>query len=382
MSGGGGGRAERRARRLLAAYPWRVRAEQGDEIVGTVLDTLAPDARRMPWRDQLDLVRGGIRTRRQRRPPWPTVLAYRIGFRIHPRWIRWVFDDLERPDHVRHRRVAIAVQGAVAVAVLVALSVVWETGLDAGTPFVLVVSLVTAVVGVERERQRRRARHGLLPGGSDPSQVWVERPVGRLLPNVPVARLLVVTGVPVAAACGSALLAVLADPASEGGAVPTTADVVATVRPWAAGGVLVGVVLALVGLRRAGRAARAPAPSSPSRRVRRATTVAAGALGLVAGYLCSFFAVAVWTEPAAVSYVGLAVVFGPPALAATVVGLVLAALGRRWGAPVGLWALVPGVGPRQTVRPISRQWAAQLADAVPWRPEPERPTTGGTREGE
>ena len=33
-------RAEAQARRLLAAYPWRVRAEQGDEIVGTALDAL------------------------------------------------------------------------------------------------------------------------------------------------------------------------------------------------------------------------------------------------------------------------------------------------------------------------------------------------------
>ena len=114
-------RVERQARRLLAAYPWRVRAEQGDEIIGTVLDALPPGARRLPPRTAIDLVRGGWRVRSQRRPPWLTVLAYATGFRIDVRWIRWVFDDLEDPRYVRNRLIRVGlvwglVMGALALA--------------------------------------------------------------------------------------------------------------------------------------------------------------------------------------------------------------------------------------------------------------------------
>ncbi|HMJ75714.1 MAG TPA: hypothetical protein VK507_07065, partial [Iamia sp.] len=104
-------RAEQQARRLLATYPWRVRAEQGGEIIGTVLDALPPDAGRLPVRTAIDLARGGWRVRTRRRPPWLTVLAYNLGFRIGPQWIWWVYDDLENPDYVRTKRRRIAAVG-------------------------------------------------------------------------------------------------------------------------------------------------------------------------------------------------------------------------------------------------------------------------------
>lgn len=165
-------RPEAQARRLLAAYPWRMRAEQGDEIVATVLDTLPPGAGRLPWRTAVDLVRGGLRTRRQRRPPFHTRLAFWCGRTIHPRWIWWVFDALEDPGYRRKatlRRMAMGVVAYLPVLVLyrhpgnaVVGATVWA-----------VMSIIGWGIWGERERRYLRTRHGLVPGGSDPNVVWV-----------------------------------------------------------------------------------------------------------------------------------------------------------------------------------------------------------------
>ncbi|GAA0238321.1 hypothetical protein [Cryptosporangium japonicum] len=52
---------ERRYRRLLLAYPAEYRAERGDELVDTYLDTVAPDRRWPGLRDATDLLVGGAR---------------------------------------------------------------------------------------------------------------------------------------------------------------------------------------------------------------------------------------------------------------------------------------------------------------------------------
>ncbi len=182
-------RPEAQARRLLAAYPWRMRAEQGDEIVATVLDTLPVGATRLPWRTAVDLVRGGLRTRRQRRPPFLTWLAFDVGFVIHPRWIWWVFDKLEDPNYRRNSFLMRAVgpgltYGTMTVLLngvtvllngggrsFLGLMALFATGL---LPWLGVATALEAGFRViERDRERRRARYGLLPGGSDPRMVWI-----------------------------------------------------------------------------------------------------------------------------------------------------------------------------------------------------------------
>jgi hypothetical protein len=55
------GALERRYRRLLRAYPAAYRAERGDEIVGTFLDTAGPDRRWPHVRDAADLLGDGLR---------------------------------------------------------------------------------------------------------------------------------------------------------------------------------------------------------------------------------------------------------------------------------------------------------------------------------
>ncbi|MFG1927848.1 GlsB/YeaQ/YmgE family stress response membrane protein [Cryptosporangium sp. NPDC048952] len=52
---------ERRYRRLLLAYPADYRAERGDEIVDTYLDTVEPGRTRPSARDAVDLLAGGAR---------------------------------------------------------------------------------------------------------------------------------------------------------------------------------------------------------------------------------------------------------------------------------------------------------------------------------
>lgn len=186
-------RPEAQARRLLAAYPWRMRAEQGDEIVATVLDTLPPGAARLPWRTVVDLVRGGLRTRRQRRPPFLTWLAYHSGRTIHPRWIWWVFDRLEDPRYRRNDALHRILGAVVALGALAALSG------DGFYVFTLLWMVPAACLGArfhgEGHRNRVRARYGLVAGGSNPNVVWVTtarrapRPVARwMVGRIPGAR--------------------------------------------------------------------------------------------------------------------------------------------------------------------------------------------------
>jgi hypothetical protein len=54
-------RLERRYRRLLLAYPADYRAERGDELVDTYLDTIGPDRSRPSPQDTVDLLVGGVR---------------------------------------------------------------------------------------------------------------------------------------------------------------------------------------------------------------------------------------------------------------------------------------------------------------------------------
>lgn len=173
MRASGASRPEAQARRLVAAYPWRVREERGAEIVGTVLDTLPPDAGHLPLATAVDLVRGGLRTRRQRRPPFRTRLAHDFGLTIHPRWIWWVFDRVEHPRYRRHdvlRRIGSMV---VAFGVIAVLQRNLALFLLAGALATLSAVVAARLFG-EPQRNGIRRRYGLVAGGSNPDVVWVQ----------------------------------------------------------------------------------------------------------------------------------------------------------------------------------------------------------------
>jgi len=92
------GRLERRYRRLLRAYPADYRAERGDEIVGTFLDTVGPE-RRWPYvRDVADLLAGGFRQHLRARhargleagAPLAAALALSAGTVLAAFWLLWI----------------------------------------------------------------------------------------------------------------------------------------------------------------------------------------------------------------------------------------------------------------------------------------------------
>ncbi|MGH3206664.1 MAG: hypothetical protein ACRDNO_02760, partial [Trebonia sp.] len=58
------GRLERRARRLLRAYPAAYRADRGEEIIGTLLEAAPPGGDRARSREAVALVAAGMRARR------------------------------------------------------------------------------------------------------------------------------------------------------------------------------------------------------------------------------------------------------------------------------------------------------------------------------
>jgi uncharacterized protein (TIGR03382 family) len=57
-------RLERRARRLLRAYPPEYRASRGEEITGTLLEATPPDRNWPPARDTVSVIVAGLRARR------------------------------------------------------------------------------------------------------------------------------------------------------------------------------------------------------------------------------------------------------------------------------------------------------------------------------
>ncbi len=359
--------AERRARRLLAAYPWRVRAEQGDEILGTVLDTLPPDTARLPWRAQLDLVRGGIRMRRQRRPPWLTVLAYSFGLRISARWIRWVYDDVERPGYAW-----VAAWRAFVGALLASIGLALVTRTP---PLILLYCIIFPIVAArrsERDRARVRARYGLVAGGSDPSVVWVERDRPATLPDLGIGAIALAVGG--ATTLGSAVTTwSAANPAPETAPAGLGQRLAVTIHPPATGSlgsaVLAGFVPALVLIalaaipvvRAAGRPPRARRPS-------RGTAPVAAILGAMGGVATAANAIVLrwqWVAADTAVMVGGLVV---PSAAVAVIGAVVVVVGRRRGAPIGLWDLAPRLAPRPVVLPVAR-WSVDPARDRIWTGE-------------
>ena len=337
--------AEQQARRLLAAYPWRVRAEQGDEIVGTVLDALPAGARRLPVRTSVDLVRGGWRVRARRRPPWPTAIAYWLGLRISPRWIQWVYDDLEAPDYVRNRRWSSSVAWFAVTAVI---AFVFR---DPLIMFYGSGGLVGLVVHVPRDREQRRARYGLAAGGSDPRVIWIRRHRPALVADVPVAPLALAVGTALvagAALCTAAMARSYPRPEDWGLEVtihpPVVLDgghIVA-----AALGLLAGLIVAAAGVRRARRRSIAPPPVAAPRGTAVLAAMIAGGLSVAAGIL----AVALRWRWAPYPWGYLVAVVGPIGAGLAALGARTAQAGRRRGHAVGIWEVLPRLGPRPSGR--------------------------------
>ncbi len=386
--------AERWARRLLVAYPWRVRVEQGDEIVATVLDVLPPGAHRMPWRDQVDLVRGGLQARARRRmSPWAH-LRYAVGLRVDDRWLPWVVDDLEAPGFRRR----LALRTAFHLSLLVPFFSIgggWTWAWSAG-----MIGLGTAgsVLRADASRRLIAARHHLERPPPAADLVWVRMPARSTLPDLAVAPLLAAVALPLALGAGALVVAGATSVPAPGWLGPATepaapGDLLAACLPPALIGLGLGAVL-LAALATAGRRPRAdpralsassPIPVSAAQSsgvgTRVACALVAGALALGAGVRVLLL----WAQQAPWELAPVAAAVGPAALGLLAGAGLLARTGRRRGRSVGLWDLVPAVAPRPKVVAVAR-WAVHLVPgaevlpdghpgATPWRPR----LTGGGR---
>lgn len=356
--------AERRARLLLAAYPWRVRTEQGDEIVGTVLDALPPGSTRLPWRDQVDLVRGGIRMRNQRRPPWPTVLAYNSSLRIGPQWIGWVFDDLEQPRYVRAKCLRLTLWWALVVSAF---------ALPMGDLGVVVLAmggtLVATMLQVPTDRERKRTRYGLAPGGRHPALLWVERPQRPRLPDLGVGVVALVVGL-AAAIGGGAVTWAAGHPVGSELPGPLGERLDVTIHPDAGplapavtGGAVAAAVILVAGARLWSGARRRPV------RPRQPTTATAVVAGVVGGGLAVGLAVLTmvvrWRwQGGGWANVGVGLV--APGVVLALLGTALLVVGRRRGGALGLWDLLPRFGPGRIALPVAWSSFDPTHDRAVW----------------
>lgn len=87
-------RLERQVRFVLRAWPVPDRAERGDEIVGTTLDSIPPGRQRLPLALGADLVLAGLRARWRAHPPLSVWWRYAWSGDLPPRWHPWMLNDV------------------------------------------------------------------------------------------------------------------------------------------------------------------------------------------------------------------------------------------------------------------------------------------------
>lgn len=95
-------RIERQARRFLWLFPAWMRSTRGQEAIALTLDLLGTTARRLTWSARWHLLRAGLHARRIGTPPpsiWMRVAwaePARSGAYVGTRWRPWLIDNLER----------------------------------------------------------------------------------------------------------------------------------------------------------------------------------------------------------------------------------------------------------------------------------------------
>ena len=148
------------------------------------------------------------------------------------------------------------------------------------------------------------------------------------------------------------------------------ADALAVLRPLAAVGVVVAVLLAGLGLRHVPRAT-GPAPSTTRRPGGRVATIVTAVLGVGLGLAAGAMALVLRWRWVHWAYVGVAAVLVPVGLALVVVGVAAGVVGRRRGAPVGVWEMAPFLAPQRQGYPVAR-WVAETTPGLePWAPDEE-----------
>lgn len=371
-------RVEAHVRRLILAFPWRDRIEHGDEIVDTILATVPSGVSRVPMRTAVDVVRGGMRVRRQRRPPLTTRLRFRWGGLVDPRWLRWVRDEIDHPWFVLRRRMGgtlpllaffmvpwldgsqlFRTVVGVVVALVVVRAVVGWVGRPLGLDRLRVVGpWIARIDDDEAVRRKVRARYGLAEAGVEPSVMWV-RIRSKGVPNLVAA--------PCAGSIGVAsiigALAVMWAAAHEHGASGGASEVaLPDVAVRLAGTGVIAAVLGVLAVTWMWRRRHAGATTVTSRVPTAVVSVVGSGAALVSLSSLSDGVTrrdVMWESIGAIA-AGLGV--------ALVVLAVLARLAGRRHELVTLWTLVPRLAPRDTYTGVS------AATALDWYPEGDRRT--------
>jgi hypothetical protein len=180
-------------------FPEWVRADRGEEALGVVLDQIPADARRLPVRSALDLVRTGLHVRRRATPPpkvwWGVLIAdarNRHGL-VPERWRPWLVSWLRDP-HWRRRYTVTTVLGLLAgICLIWPFLSLFDGDVGGGLVSLAIWSVVLAFLQATRAPQWRwlvSVRNGFVPTDlrpfpADATRVGVVRPIA---PNWPARR--------------------------------------------------------------------------------------------------------------------------------------------------------------------------------------------------
>jgi hypothetical protein len=329
---------ERRCRFLLRAWPWRDRQERGEEIVGTMLDLAGPGRSWPSLGMALNIVVGGWRARRRRRPPFTTRLLYRLGGPLDYRWHQWLLDDLLTPGW-RRRHVARSLGSYLRWVVPFGIFAFESRALGrlvvAGCA---VVNLALTSVLANRRRRRDLRRRGysidVATKRVESHLAWVSRV--RVVPNVRVSPIVLTMSVPLIATGVIALAYWRPGARSDPFRRQAELTLFALLAPF----IVVGSFLVIAGLH------------TVCRRARRLTPGIAGPptpAWVLVTYGTRAAAVLLTVATVHNGLLGLpdaaGLTIGVAGLALGFVGLVIRANERRIGRAIGLWELCPALGP-------------------------------------
>ena len=338
---------ERRCRFLLRAWPWRDRWERGEELLGTMLDVSGEDRSWPSPAMAADMIVGGIRARRRRRPPWPVRMQLTVGGRLDHRWHEWMLDRLLAPGW--RRRLTLAKVRYV-VTYMVLMRVLFgpyerpRPIFEAFTVILLALVLVGGFLLAGWDRTRILRRNGYALEGSPPRLVsrlvWTEQ--GARLPNVRLAPVMAALSLPLFLA-GLALVAFLRSPTGrldfeffQPLAIAWTVDLFLLAYGWST----VHRIPSLDPGRPTTWAGRWPLPAAAVAAVVEVAVLLVAPLG------------------------AMDVAGGALGLLPAVATFVLLLEERRIGRSVGLWDVVPGLAPG-TVARIGPVWGHNRGDAHP-----------------
>jgi hypothetical protein len=330
---------ERRCRLLLRAWPWRDRWERGDELVGTMLDVIGEGREWPPPGLAVDMVVGGIRAHRRRRPPLPTYLWFLHSGRLEYRWHEWMLDRLLAPGWRRR----LTISGAMRYLTL--WLPIWLAFLSVLTlapwgwlfPVTMTAFFsLTHLVAAERARAVILKNHGYSLEGSPPRVVshlvWAKR--HERIANIRLAPVMAAASLPL---IGAGVLALLDRMSGPDGPTFLRRHLLLVY-------VLLAVLVQLAAVWR--RAHRAPAGQDrPTALTGLASVVTATALTAVDWFFLSVL------PSGALGFAG-----GALGIATAVLAGALLVDERRIGRRIGLWDVYPSLGPRTATVVGQRLW--------------------------